>query len=131
MSKGNQYTALFNQNVVNAQPVQRNMTSSGGKSFPGATHSGTLVTTQSGEKYLVHKGPGFSPSNSTVITPASNMSNNWKPVGNAYNPATNVGGMMNNGYYNPLGSNCNNATANQPGSTVTTDFGGRNIMPKK
>eukprot|EP01118_Nematostelium_gracile_P002443 TRINITY_DN12662_c0_g1_i1.p1 TRINITY_DN12662_c0_g1~~TRINITY_DN12662_c0_g1_i1.p1 ORF type:complete len:137 (+),score=29.14 TRINITY_DN12662_c0_g1_i1:40-411(+) len=120
---------LFNSPVVDAQPMQRDMLSSDHKTIPLGSHSGTQVTLEDGSKHFIHKGPDFTPSNPTAITDAP-LSKNWKPVGESYNPGTTVGGMMDHGPYNALSSNCNHATANQPGSTVTTDALGANIVPK-
>ena len=36
------------------------------------------VTTDSGEQYLVHKGPGFGKSGQTVVVDAKHMSDNWQ-----------------------------------------------------
>ena len=54
------------------------MTSSGGKAnIPFAEHQGNKVTTESGS-YLIHHGPDYGKAADCVITPASNMSENWK-----------------------------------------------------
>ena len=123
-------TAIQNEHIVSAQPVSRAMTSSDGqKEIPGASHSGTVVETDQGNSYLVHKGPDFTPSNPTAIASTDNMSNNWSSVGDSYTPPTGitVGSMADNGPYNVATSNCNDATSNQPGSTVE---GKLNISPK-
>ena len=124
---------LFNQKVVKTQAVQRPMTSSDGrKNIPFAKHSGVVVTLENGSKHLVHKGRGYSPSNPTVITPASNMSKNWKPVGSqrSGNGKT-VGSMMKNGSYSLTNANCNHATTKNSGNSVKCGTFCRNIKPKK
>ncbi|CAF1491053.1 unnamed protein product [Didymodactylos carnosus] len=129
---------LFNENVVAAQPVSRDMgESSSGSGLPVGSHSGTKVTTESGNEYLIHHGSGFAApgSNPTVITDASNMSSNWNSVGEAYKPDSSVGGMMGKGEgYNVFSHNCNDVTASMPNSSVdaTTTFGvSTGIEPKK
>ena len=84
-----------------------------------ATHSGSLVTTSDGGRYLVHKGDGFGKSSNTVVVDAKHMSNNWKAAG----PTQNVGGRANvSDYvkaggkdYSVRGSNCHNATEKMQG----------------
>ena len=114
---------LFNENVVSAQPVSREMgDSSSGSGLPGS-HSGTMVTTESGGEYLIHHGSGFSASgsNPTVITDASNMSSKWSSVGEAYKPESSVGGMMGTGEgYDVVTHNCNDVTAGMPNASVNT-----------
>ena len=118
---------IFNEKVVSAQPVQRDKEGCGAV---GIKHSGTVLTTESGNPYLQHKGPGYSQKNDTVITPASNMSNKWSNVGKSYNPQSNVGGMMNSGAYDYLKSNCNHSTGSQKNSTVQASKLGHRIDPK-
>ncbi|CAF0831253.1 unnamed protein product [Rotaria sordida] len=114
---------LFNEKVISAQPVSRDLSSSAsGSALPGS-HSGTRISTESGGQYLIHHGSGFaaSGSNPTVITDAANMSSNWKSVGESYNPNSSVGGMMGTGKgYNVFSHNCNDVTAGMPNSSVTT-----------
>ena len=79
-----------------------------------STHSGSLVTTDDGSRYLVHKGDGFGKSSDTVVVDAKHMSNNWVPAG----PSQDVGGRATvsdyvkagGADYHLRGSNCHNAT---------------------
>lgn len=128
---------LFNEKVVSAQPVSRDLAySSSGSGLPGS-HSGTKITTESDGNYLIHHGSGFAEAghNPTVITAASNMSSKWHSAGEAYNPNSNVGGMMGSGRnYNVFTNNCNDVTAGMPNSSVntTSTFGiSTGIKPKK
>ncbi|CAF0784107.1 unnamed protein product [Rotaria sordida] len=90
---------LFNEKVISAQPVSRDLSSSASGSALPDSHRGTRITTESGGQYLIHHGSGFAApgSNPTVITDAANMSSNWKSVGESYNPNSLVGGMMGTG----------------------------------
>ena len=130
-------TNLFSKPVVSSQAVERPL--AGGKypqpgktairtanaigittSYSGnpdqATHSGLLVTTSDGSRYLVHKGDGFGKSSNTVVVDAKHMSKNWKPVG----ASQDVGGRATvSDYvkaggkdYHLRGANCHNATHN-------------------
>ena len=114
---------LFSEQVVSAQPVSRDLAdSSSGSGLPGS-HSGTKVTTASGEEYLIHHGSGFAEPghNPTVITDAANMSSKWQSVGESYNPGSTVGGMMGTSEnYNVFEHNCNDVTAGMPNSSVGT-----------
>ena len=129
----NDQTKLFNQRVVEAQPVQRPISGSDvGKKGGllegiGATHSGTSVTTESGDKYLIHKGPDFTPSNPTSVTDA-NKSSNWKPAGDSYKPDATVGQMANNGDYKTFGANCHDATTGMPNSTAQKTLIGHKLQ---
>jgi hypothetical protein len=117
---------LFNQRVISAQPVQRDMSSSGSSSsggivIPGAKHSGTLVTLQDGSTRLIHHGAGYAKDghNPTVITDAKNMSNKWTKVGEPYDPKSNVGRMMGDGKpYDAIKNNCHHKTAGMPNASV-------------
>lgn len=126
---------LYNKKVVSAQAVERPLSGlNGGKigkfgvgianSFgirtsisrknDRATHSGVLVTTSDGNKYLVHKGDGYGINSQTVVVDANHMRNKWKNVG----PSTNVGRKHNIGNYVQAGGkdyryrggNCHDAT---------------------
>ena len=44
------------------------------------------MKTESGGEHLIHQGPNFGKAADCVITPAANMSENWKPSG----PTTDV-----------------------------------------
>ena len=58
------------------------MTSSNNsKNIPIFHHQGNLVEMEDGRQLLIHHGPKYGKFQDCVITPASNMSNSWKPVG--------------------------------------------------
>jgi hypothetical protein len=130
-------TNLYNKRVVSSQAVERplagktdlrpgktaigaanafGITTSYSDQKTRATHSGSLVTTSDGSRYLVHKGDGFGKSTDTVVVDAKHMSNNWKPVG----ASQDVGGRATvSDYvkaggkdYHLRGANCHNATRN-------------------
>eukprot|EP00392_Amoebophrya_sp_AT5.2_P011626 g11705.t1 len=66
----------MSERIVSAQTVERPLNGPGGHSF-GQTHSGTRVTTEAGNSYLIH-APGAN--RGSVVTNASNMSNRWSVV---------------------------------------------------
>jgi len=79
------------ENVVSADHYSRPMQGSGDL----IDHRGVVMTTDKGNKFLVHSGPGYG----SVVTPASNMSSKWtkgksipvkgtKTVQQAYNGAS-------------------------------------------
>jgi len=69
---------IYNQKVTKVEHVTRPMGSSGGSAkIPFVHHHGTVVTTSSGERYLVHKGDGYGRSSQTVVTDARHMSSKW------------------------------------------------------
>ena len=59
-------TKLYNKQVVKVQPVHRPLDGLSWKLGP-LKHSGVIVTTKDGKKYLVHKGKGYGKSSQTVI----------------------------------------------------------------
>ena len=66
-------TNLYNQQVTQVEHVTRPMA---GVPF---NHHGSVVTTASGDRYLVHKGDGYGKSGGqTVVTDARHMSDQWK-----------------------------------------------------
>ncbi len=79
-----QLTTLFNEKVNTSTPVTRPMSSSG-VDIPFVAHQGNLVTTDSGS-YLIHQGKEYGKTSDCVITPASNMSTNWKTSGTESKP---------------------------------------------
>ncbi|KAK2140413.1 hypothetical protein LSH36_1366g00054 [Paralvinella palmiformis] len=44
-------------------------------------HSGVVVRTDDGGRFLVHKGDGYGRSSQTVVTDAKHMSDRWRRVG--------------------------------------------------
>lgn len=50
-------TDLYNSGVTKVEHVIRPIEGSGG--FFGKKHSGVVVTTDSSDRWLVHKGPGY------------------------------------------------------------------------
>ena len=129
-------TNLYNKRVVSSQAVERPlagpMRGQFGRAGIGAanafgistsysgrpdraTHSGSLVTTSDGSRYLVHKGDDFGKSTNTVVVDAKHMSNNWTPVGQSHD----VGGRASVSDYVKAGgkdyslhNNCHDATRN-------------------
>lgn len=76
-------------------------------------HSGVVVTTENGDRWLVHKGKGYGDSTRTVVTNAKHMSGVWKSGGSQ--PAqsgTKVADYVKAGgqNYNAAFNNCNHAS---------------------
>ena len=72
-------TKIYNQKVTKVEHVTRPMGSSGGSAkIPFVHHHGTVVTTNTGNRYLVHKGDGYGKSSQTVVTDARHMSGKWR-----------------------------------------------------
>ena len=70
-------TGIYNQPVTKVEHVTRPMGSFGGYNIP-VDHHGTVVTTGTGDRYLVHKGRGYGGSGGeTVVTDARHMSDKW------------------------------------------------------
>jgi hypothetical protein len=124
-------TKLFNKKVVSVQSVERPL---GGIGIPKkvvsfankytniktsisgqkdrATHSGVIVTTKDGGKYLVHKGKKFGKLGQTVVVNVKHMGKSWKNIGKGKDVNGNsVGDFVKAGGkdYNFLGNNCHNA----------------------
>ena len=102
---------LYNSNIKSIQRVDRPMTSSdNSKNVPFVHHQGNLVEMKDGNKFLIQHGPNYGKSQDCVITPASNMSNNWNPVGAKIPSSAKVGDLMKEGgaekTYGLLGNNC-------------------------
>jgi hypothetical protein len=77
-----------------------------------ATHSGVLVTTKDGGRYLVHKGKDFGKSSQTVVVDAKHMSKLWKKVGKSVSGnGKKIGDFVKAGGkdYKIKGGNCHNA----------------------
>ena len=126
-------TKLFNKKVVSVQSVERPLGSLNngniGKdlvsklneynvktSISGlkdrATHSGVIVTTKDGGKYLVHKGKTFGKLGQTVVVNVKHMGKSWKNIGKGKDVnGKSVGDFVKAGGkdYNFLGNNCHNA----------------------
>lgn len=78
-----------------------------------ATHSGVVVTTTDGKKYLVHKGDGYGKSSQTVVVDAKHMGKSWKNVGKSGNGnGKSIGSFVKAGgeNYKLSGGNCHDAT---------------------
>lgn len=104
-------TGLYNSRVDSVEHVTRPLGGSAG-SF-GVKHSGVVVTTENGDRWLVHKGPGYGDSSDTVVTNARHMSGDWKSGGSQ--PAqtgTKVADYVKAGgeNYNLLFDNCHDAS---------------------
>lgn len=65
-------TRLYNSEIISSQIMRRqgNWSGSGSSNTGVGFHDGTLVATESGDKYLIHGTKG---NNSSIITPASNI----------------------------------------------------------
>eukprot|EP01061_Rhynchopus_euleeides_P036107 TRINITY_DN6086_c3_g1_i1.p1 TRINITY_DN6086_c3_g1~~TRINITY_DN6086_c3_g1_i1.p1 ORF type:complete len:135 (+),score=22.75 TRINITY_DN6086_c3_g1_i1:58-462(+) len=128
--------SIHNEKVVKTQAMSRPIEAgdaSGKADKIGrwvGSHSGTVVTTDKGNNYLVHKTPGAG----TVVTDAP-MSKKWQKVGAEGKPpaGTTVSSMVKAGGkdYRGLSDNCNHATSRMPGSTVSGGFPfNRNVKPR-
>ena len=76
-------------------------------------HSGVVVKTSDGGKYLVHKGKGYGLSGQTVVTDAKHMSNAWSKSKEEKNVnGKSVGDFVKTGGkdYNLFTNNCNHAS---------------------
>jgi hypothetical protein len=127
-------TKLYNTEVVSVQPVERPLggfkNGKFGKTAVGiantfgvktsisgqkdrVTHSGVVVTTKDGGRYLVHKGNGFGKSSQTVVVYDKHMGKSWKNVGRSTSGnGKNVGSFVKKGGkdYKIRGGNCHDAT---------------------
>ncbi|CAF1301276.1 unnamed protein product [Adineta ricciae] len=61
----------------------------------GINHRGQVATLQDGQKFLVHKGPGFGHNSQTVVvdTQRTRMSSKWKPHGSPVNAGSQSVGL--------------------------------------
>jgi hypothetical protein len=94
--------------ILNGRKVK---TSISGKK-ESATHSGVVVTTKDGGKYLVHTGSKFGKQAQTVVLNAKNMGPSWKNVGKSKDvKGKTVGDFVKAGgkSYNIRTNNCHNA----------------------
>ncbi|XP_031569997.1 uncharacterized protein LOC116304407 isoform X3 [Actinia tenebrosa] len=103
-------TRLYNSKVVKVERVKRPLNGFLGKL--GVPHSGVVVTTASGKRYLVHKGPGYGKSSQTVVTDAKNMSKKWKVEKSKKVTGARVGDYVKTGgkTYRVFTDNCNQAS---------------------
>ncbi|XP_028513972.1 uncharacterized protein LOC114574292, partial [Exaiptasia diaphana] len=103
---------LYNSKVVNVQRFKRPL--KGFLGYLGIKHSGVVVTTQSGKKYLIHKGKDYGISSQTVVVDAKHMSKKWKPASKVLpvKKGTNIGKFVKVGgkYYNVFCNNCHHAS---------------------
>ena len=103
-------TSIYNQRVTQVEHVERPMGSSGGSAnVPFVNHHGVVATTETGDRYLIHKGSGYGGSGGdTVVTDARHMSGNWRTTetrsveGHTVSDFVKAGGTN----YNLLGNNC-------------------------
>ncbi|KAK3733419.1 hypothetical protein QZH41_012177 [Actinostola sp. cb2023] len=104
---------LYNSQVINVQRFKRPLAGILGKF--GIKHSGVVVTTKSGKKWLIHKGRGFGSSSNNVVVDAKYMSNKWKATTKKLpvKPGTNIGMFVKKGgkYYNVFINNCHHASS--------------------
>ncbi|XP_015774290.1 PREDICTED: uncharacterized protein LOC107352473 isoform X2 [Acropora digitifera] len=101
-------TDLYNSGVVSVEHVTRPL---GGS--VGIKHSGVVLTTSSGDRWLVHKGSGYGDSSQTVVTNAKHMSGAWKSAGTQpAKPETRVADYVKAGgsEYNLATDNCHHGS---------------------
>ncbi|VDI32954.1 Hypothetical predicted protein, partial [Mytilus galloprovincialis] len=92
-------TKLYNSKVTKVESVSRPLNGFLGKI--GIKHTGVVATTKNGGKFLVHKGPGYGKSSSTVVVNAKHMSNKWKKTGEKTAPVgKTISDVMKDGYVN-------------------------------
>ncbi|VDI48527.1 Hypothetical predicted protein [Mytilus galloprovincialis] len=72
-------TNLYNSKVTKVESVSRPLNGFVGRF--GIKHTGVVATTKNGGKFLVHKGPDYGKSSSTVVVNAKHMSNKWTKTG--------------------------------------------------
>lgn len=104
-------TGLYNSGVVSVEHMTRPLGGSGGS--VGFKHSGVVVTTNSGDRWLVHKGSGYGESSQTVVTNAKHMSGAWKSAGaQPAKPGTRVADYVQAGgsKYNMALDNCHHGS---------------------
>jgi len=97
--------------VESVEHVTRPLGGSGGSL--GIEHSGVVLTTSSGDRWLVHKGSGYGDSSETVVTNAKHMSGNWKSAGTqTAKPGTRVADYVQAGgsEYNVAFDNCHHGS---------------------
>ncbi|KAI0235581.1 hypothetical protein LSAT2_013889 [Lamellibrachia satsuma] len=77
ISRKSELTKLYNQPVRSVTHVERPL-----KGFPfmigSLRHSGVVVNTADGRRFLIHKGKDYGVSSQTVVTDAKHMSPRWK-----------------------------------------------------
>ncbi|CAN9514470.1 unnamed protein product [Ophioblennius macclurei] len=71
---GSALTNLYNSPVYQAERMKRPL------GILNFSHSGVRVTLGDGSQYLIHKGSGYGISSQTVVTPAENMSDQWRTI---------------------------------------------------
>ncbi|XP_078384560.1 uncharacterized protein LOC144666977 isoform X2 [Oculina patagonica] len=104
-------TGLYNSGVASVEHVTRPLGGSGGSL--GIEHSGVVVTTNSGDRWLVHKGKGYGDSGQTVVTNAKHMSGAWTSGGSqSVQPGTKVADYVkaSGQNYNLLSDNCHDGS---------------------
>lgn len=97
--------------MTKVEHVTRPLEGSGG--FFGRKHSGVVVTTDSSDRWLVHKGSGYGKSSETVVTNAKHMSGDWQSGGvRSVQPGTRVADYVKAGGsdYNVAFNNCHGAS---------------------
>ena len=79
-----------------------------------ATHSGVVVTTADGKKYLIHKGKNYGKSSQTVVVDSKHLSSSWWKVGNnqKVKGKQTIGDFVKKAGkdYNVRGDSCHNAS---------------------
>lgn len=104
-------TSLYNSRVASVERVTRPLSGWGGSL--GIKHSGVVVTTENGNRWLVHKGPRYGILSDTVVTNAKHMSGAWSSAGaRPAKPGTRVADYVKAGglQYSWAFSNCHHAS---------------------
>ncbi|CAC5355960.1 unnamed protein product [Mytilus coruscus] len=92
-------TKLYNSKVTKVESYSRPLNGFLGKI--GIKHTGVVATTKNGGKFLVHKGPGYGKSSSTVVVDAKHMSNKWTKTGEkTASGGKTISDVMKDGYVN-------------------------------
>ncbi|CAF4312915.1 unnamed protein product, partial [Rotaria sp. Silwood2] len=111
--------SLYNQRITSLQEYRRPLEIKpiGGYDVAGKlnqwgiNHRGQVATLENGERFLVHKGPGFGHNSQTVVVDANQMSRKWTPHGSSMQPGSQsvgLGDLVRAGgkHYNTFTNNC-------------------------
>lgn len=107
IGRRSELTRLYNQPVRRVTHVERPL--DGLSTMVGPIrHSGVVVDTQDGRRFLVHKGKNYGRSSETVVTDARHMSSDWRTVGSRPVSGSSVADFVRAGGkdYSTLTDNC-------------------------
>ncbi|CAF3777066.1 unnamed protein product [Rotaria sp. Silwood1] len=93
--------SLYNQRITSLQEYRRPLEIKPIGGFDvagklnqwGINHRGQVATLENGERFLVHKGPGFGHNSQTVVVDANQMSRKWTPHGSSVQPGSQSVGL--------------------------------------